>query len=135
ANSPRQHGLRRRVPHVAVRTRQKPNRTALRSPGAPMTLAAVSWPAGRPRVLVTDAWLANAGDAAIALVVDRIIRRAAPGAAVLHAAYQHELGAATYPQLSFVPALDALVGAEMAPPFPRVDPVAGRDLVAAADVV
>lgn len=73
------------------------------------------WPPGRPRVLVTDAWLANAGDGAIALAVDRMVHAAAPGAAVLHAAYQADLVGGAYPGLAFVPPLDALLGVEGAP--------------------
>ncbi len=51
-----------------------------------MTLGPDTWPAGSPRVLVTDCWLQNAGDAAIAVATQRLILDIAPGASVLHAA-------------------------------------------------
>lgn len=78
-----------------------------------------AWPAGRPRVLVTDAWLANAGDGAIAIAVDQMVRAVAPDAAVLHAAYQGEAVGRSYPDLELVPPLATLVGIEGAPPAPR----------------
>ncbi len=65
------------------------------------------WPAGRPRVLVTDGWLVNAGDAAIALAVDRLVRSVWPGSAVLHASYHADLVGDALPELTFVPPLDA----------------------------
>jgi polysaccharide pyruvyl transferase WcaK-like protein len=60
---------------------------------------------------VADAWLANAGDGAIALATDRRIRRLAPEAAVLHAAYQSDAVGGHYPELRFVPQLAVLTGA------------------------
>lgn len=68
------------------------------------------WPAGRPRILVADSWLANSGDGAISLATDRRIRAVAPEAAVLHAAYQSDLVGHLYPDLAFVPPLADLVG-------------------------
>jgi polysaccharide pyruvyl transferase WcaK-like protein len=59
---------------------------------------------------VTDAWLANAGDGAIALATHARLTRMAPGASILHAAYQADLVGDAYPQLSFVPPLAALLG-------------------------
>ena len=67
------------------------------------------WPAGRPRILVADSWLANGGDGAISLATDRRIREVAPDAAVLHAAYQSDLVGPDYPELAFVPPLADLV--------------------------
>jgi len=95
----------------------------------------LTWPAGRPRVLVTDGWLANAGDAAIALAVDRLVRTAAPGAAVLFAAYQHELCAADCPGLALVPPLDALLGISIAPRHAPLDAGSAEALVRGADLV
>jgi hypothetical protein len=92
-----------------------------------------AWPPGRPRVLVTDAWLANAGDGAIALATQRRIARVAPAAAVLHAAYQGDLLGRLYRELTVVPPLAALLATGVeASPWPAE---AGRQLVADADVV
>jgi len=95
-----------------------------------------SWPPGRPRILVTDVWLANAGDGAIALATDRRLRRLAPGAAILHAAYQADLVADAYPQLDLVPPLSGLLGVR--PWIPEMSgwgADAGERLVADADLV
>lgn len=94
------------------------------------------WPPGRPRILVTDAWLANAGDGAIALATERRLRRLAPGAAILHAAYQGDLLAAAYPDLALVPPLSALLGAYAAiPEMAGWDLRRGEALVDSSDVV
>jgi polysaccharide pyruvyl transferase WcaK-like protein len=69
-----------------------------------------AWPPGSPRILVTDAWLANAGDAAIAVALDDLLREIAPGAAVLHASYHHERIGPRLPGLRFVPPLEDLLG-------------------------
>jgi polysaccharide pyruvyl transferase WcaK-like protein len=89
----------------------------------------VTWPAGRPRILVTDCWLTNAGDAAIAVATQQLIERHAPGAAVLHAAYGSDHVGDRYPGLRLVPPLDALVGTRWS--GAGLDPglVAGADLV------
>jgi polysaccharide pyruvyl transferase WcaK-like protein len=89
----------------------------------------VTWPPGRPRILVTDCWLTNAGDAAIAVATQQLIERHAPGAAVLHAAYGSDLVGDRYRGLRFVPPLDALVGTRWS--GSGLDPglVAGADLV------
>ena len=94
------------------------------------------WPPGRPRILVADAWLANAGDGAIALATQERLARLAPGAAILHAAYQGDLLADRYPQLALVPPLAALLGvtAEI-PEMSGWDRHAGEAFVTAADVV
>ena len=95
-----------------------------------------SWPAGEPRVLVTDCSLPNAGDAAIALALGRMLRRISPGAAVLHAAYGGDLLAGRYPELPVVPPLDALLDMEGAPPTPASwNPSDGAALVRGADIV
>lgn len=95
-----------------------------------------TWPVGRPRVLVTDAWLANAGDAAIALATDRLVRAVAPRAAVLHATYQREILAAAYPELTMVPPLAALTGVSRGLPEAQGwDEERGASLVRGADVV
>jgi polysaccharide pyruvyl transferase WcaK-like protein len=95
-----------------------------------------AWPPGRPRILVTDAWLANGGDAAIALATQRRLARLVPGAAVLHAAYQGDLLAAELPELALVPPLAGLLG--VAPAIPEMagwSPEDADGIVAGADVV
>jgi polysaccharide pyruvyl transferase WcaK-like protein len=74
------------------------------------------WPAGRPRILVADAWLANAGDGAISLATDALIRQVSPGAAILHAAHQSDVLRHHYPSLDFVPPLAAILGVSPRPP-------------------
>ena len=94
----------------------------------------LGWPPGRPRVLVVDGWLGDAGEGATALAVDRMIRSVAPGAAVLHAArLGSELGG-LIPGLNFVPPLASLVGVGRAAPTGATF-AAGRDLVRGADLV
>src|SRR5947207_4952486 len=95
-----------------------------------------TWPQGRPRILVVDAWLANGGDGAIALATERRLRRLAPRAAVLHAAYQGDLLADSYPELELVPPLAGLLG--VTPSIPEMhgwDTAAAARIVAGADVV
>jgi hypothetical protein len=79
--------------------------------------ATAEWPSGRPRVLVTDGWLANAGDAAITLATDSLVRSVWPGAAVLHASYHVDLVAGAVPDLEFVPPLDTLLAVDGAEPM------------------
>jgi polysaccharide pyruvyl transferase WcaK-like protein len=94
------------------------------------------WPGGHPRILVTDAWLANAGDGAIALATQERLARLAPGAAILHAAYQGDIVGEHYPELALVPPLAGLLGVTPAIPEMRDwDPAAGRRIVAGADAV
>ncbi len=93
------------------------------------------WPAGRPRVLVADGWLANAGDAAIALAVDRLVRSVWPDAAVLHAAYHADLVGDQVPELAFVPPIDALLGVDGADPAPDAWAPYGERLVRDAELV
>jgi polysaccharide pyruvyl transferase WcaK-like protein len=93
------------------------------------------WPDGQaPRVLVTDCWLANAGDAAIAVATQQLIERIAPGAAVLHAAYGTAEMGQRYPDLRFVPPLEHLLGTRWMPSAPERAEVA-RAFVADADLV
>lgn len=96
-----------------------------------MTEPVPAWPVGAPRVLVTDCWLPNAGDAAVALAVDRMIRRIRPDASILHAAYGGELVADRYPSLTIVPPLDALLGVAGASSLP--DSWNARDAATLAD--
>ncbi|MBU4213387.1 MAG: polysaccharide pyruvyl transferase family protein, partial [Actinobacteria bacterium] len=91
----------------------------------------LTWPEGSPRVLVTDCWLPNAGDALIAVAMERAIRAVCPGAAVLHAAYGSEEVRARYPDLALVPPLDALLGTRWAPERAH----GGPELVDGADLV
>jgi polysaccharide pyruvyl transferase WcaK-like protein len=94
------------------------------------------WPGGHPRILVADAWLANAGDGAIALATQERLERIAPAAAVVHAAYQGDLLADAYPQLALAPPLAGLLG--VTPTIPEMrgwSDSAGEQLVSAADVV
>jgi polysaccharide pyruvyl transferase WcaK-like protein len=99
------------------------------APGAPR-----KWPPGQPRILATDAWLANAGDAAIALALERMLCELAPTGAVLHAAYQHDRIGPLLPELICVPPLEDLLGTPWAPPAPGWE-TAGSALVDAADLV
>lgn len=77
------------------------------------------WPPGRPRILVSDAWLANGGDAAIALATQERVQRLTPKAAVVHAAYQGDLLAEHLPELALVPPLAGLAG--VTPSIPELD--------------
>src|SRR5207244_1908884 len=101
-----------------------------------MTPPVLDWTAGRPRVLVGDGWLVNAGDAAIALAVDRLVRSVWPDAAVLHASYHADLVGDALPELAFVPPLDTLLGVDGADPMPDGWTTAdGERLVRDADLV
>jgi exopolysaccharide biosynthesis predicted pyruvyltransferase EpsI len=87
-------------------------------------------------VLVSDAWLTNAGDGAIALALDRLVRSVWPGAAVLHAAYQSELLGTYLDDLAFAPPLDALLGIKGADVLPAGwTAEAGDELVRGADLI
>jgi len=91
---------------------------------------ALKWSEGGPRVLFTDCWLQNSGDALIAVAMDRIVRQAVPGAHVIHAAYGVGQVGARYPGLTVVPPVDVLVGTRWAPGSAE-----GTDFVRDADVV
>ncbi len=94
------------------------------------------WPPGRPRILVTDAWLANAGDGAIALATQARLKRLSPGASVLHAAYQCDLLADEYPELALVPPLAALTAVTPGiPEYREWDKAAGDAILARAHAV
>lgn len=94
------------------------------------------WPSGRPRVLVTDGWLANAGDAAISLAMDGLVRSVWPDAALLHASYHADLVAGALPDLAFIPPLDALLGVDGAGPMrDGWTSTNGEHLVSSADLV
>ena len=95
-----------------------------------MTTAPLAWASGGPRVLLTDCWLQNAGDAAIAVAMQRIIRRAVPDAVIVHAAYGADAVAGRYDELEIVPPIDQLVGTRWAEGTAE-----GTEFVAAADVV
>ena len=83
---------------------------------------------------MTDAWLANAGDAALALATDAMIRAAVPAAAILHAAYHGaELGHHV-PSLRCTLPLEELLGTPWAPTAPGWEE-SGPALVAGADAV
>jgi polysaccharide pyruvyl transferase WcaK-like protein len=85
-------------------------------------------------VLVSDCWLTNAGDAAIALATDALVRRLAPGAAVVHTAYGADQVGDRYPDLAWAPPLEALVGTRWADPDTALGAV-GTGFVAGADLV
>jgi polysaccharide pyruvyl transferase WcaK-like protein len=93
------------------------------------------WPPGRPRVLVADAWLANAGDGAIALATEARLRRLAPEVAVLHAVYQGDLVGDAYPQLAIAPPLDGLLGVADVPEMDGYGAEQAEAVVAGADAV
>ena len=95
-----------------------------------MTTPPLAWASGGPRVLLTDCWLQNAGDAAIAVAMQRIIRRAVPDAVIVHAAYGADAVAGRYDELEIVPPIDQLVGTRWAEGTAE-----GTEFVAAADVV
>ena len=62
----------------------------------------------RPLILVTDGWLANAGDVAILLAMRHSLRRAIPGARIVFCAHHRELVGDRYPSLELAPPLDAV---------------------------
>ena len=84
-------------------------------------------------MLVSDAWLANAGDAAIATALQKIVLDLAPDAAVLHASYQHDLVGALIPALDVIPPLEALLGTPWSSPLAGWED--GLDLLRGADLV
>lgn len=92
------------------------------------------WQHGRPRVLVSDNWPANAGDMAIALALEQVVRTIAPDAEVIHATYLHD---AALPDLSHVrhtPPLEDLLGTRWRPPLEEWAG-AGEELVRSCDVL
>ena len=85
-------------------------------------------------MLATDAWLANAGDALIAVALDGMLREIAPKAAILHAAYQWDDFGPRIPVLNTVPPLEYLLGTPWMPPLPGYEQ-AGAQLVEEADAI
>lgn len=83
-----------------------------------------------------DAWLANSGDAAIALATVGLVRERAPQAAILLAAEHGDVVGSRYPELEICPPLSFLLGIEPAMPEGHgCDPAEARAIVADADVV
>jgi polysaccharide pyruvyl transferase WcaK-like protein len=67
-----------------------------------------------PTILVTDGWLANAGDAASYIATTRTLQQALPRARVAISAHHRSLVGHLYPELDLVPPLDALVSTSWA---------------------
>lgn len=90
-----------------------------------------------PLILITDGWLANAGDAASYIATTRSLQQALPGARVAISAHHRALVGSLYPELDLVPPLDALTGSSWA--WTTADDLAERDIiervVAEADLV
>ena len=63
-----------------------------------------------PVILVTDGWLANAGDVASYLATSRALKQAIPGVRVVFASHHRALVGDLYPELDLVPPLDVLAG-------------------------
>lgn len=81
----------------------------------------------RPTVLVTDGWLANAGDAASYIATTRSLQKQLPGARVAISAHHRALVGHLYPELDLVPPLDALLGSEW--PWTSQEDLAERDVI------
>lgn len=79
-----------------------------------------------PTILVTDGWLANAGDAASYIATTRSLKRLLPGVRVAISAHHRALVGHLYPELDLVPPLDALVGASW--PWTTREDLAERDV-------
>lgn len=86
----------------------------------------VSTPRG-PTILITDGWLANAGDAASYIATTRSLQRALPGARVAISAHQRRMVGHLYPELDLVPPLDALTGSTW--PWTTDEDSAERDVI------
>lgn len=80
-----------------------------------------------PTVLITDGWLANAGDAASYIATTRSLQRSVPGARVAVSAHHRALVGDLYPELDLVPPLDALVGSSW--PWTTSEDIAERDVI------
>lgn len=89
-----------------------------------------------PFILVTDGWLANAGDVASYLATVRALKQAIPGVRVASASHHRDLVGHLYPELNLAPPLDALAGVRW--PWTSDADLAERDaiegLVARADL-
>jgi len=94
-------------------------------------------PSAAPLILITDGWLANAGDAASYVATTRSLQQALPGARVAISAHHRALVGHLYPELDLVPPLDALTGSSWT--WTTDKDLAERDViervVAAADLV
>lgn len=82
-----------------------------------------------PLILVTEGWLANAGDAASYIATTRSLQRVLPGARVAISAHQRALVGALYPELDCVPPLDSLT--DISWPWTTEDDLAERDVLEA----
>ncbi|HET7507547.1 MAG TPA: polysaccharide pyruvyl transferase family protein [Solirubrobacterales bacterium] len=80
-----------------------------------------------PLVLVTEGWLANAGDGASYIATTRSLQRAMPGARVAISAHHRALVGGLYPELDLVPPLDALLGISF--PWTSEEDIAERGLL------
>lgn len=81
-----------------------------------------------PTILVTDGWLANAGDAASYIATTRALQRRLPGARVAISAHHRSLVGNLYPGLDLAPPLDALLGLRW--PWTTDEDVDERDVIA-----
>jgi polysaccharide pyruvyl transferase WcaK-like protein len=61
-------------------------------------------------ILITDGWLANAGDGASYIATTRSLQKALPGARVAISAHHRDLAGHLYPELDLVPPIDPLAG-------------------------
>jgi polysaccharide pyruvyl transferase WcaK-like protein len=88
-------------------------------------------------ILVTDGWLANAGDAAIYMAMRESLHGQLPGARIAFSCHHRDLVGDRYPELDQVPPLDPLAGVEW--PWTSKRDLAEREtieqLVEEADVV
>lgn len=71
-------------------------------------------PGRAPLILVTDGWLANAGDMAINIATSRSLQSEIPGARVVFASHHRSLVGDRYPELELAPPIDALAGVSWA---------------------
>jgi polysaccharide pyruvyl transferase WcaK-like protein len=92
------------------------------------------WPPGGPRILVSDSWLANAGDAAASLGTEAMLRTLFPDASIVHAAYQYEEIGPLLGELLCTAPLEDLIGTSWSPPAERWRETGPR-LVEDADAV
>jgi len=80
-----------------------------------------------PRILITDGWLANAGDAASYIATTRSLKQALPGARVAISAHHRALVSHLYPELDLVPPLDSVVGSSWT--WTSSDDIAERPII------
>lgn len=88
-------------------------------------------------ILVTDGWLANAGDAAIYMAMRESLQAELPGARIAFSCHHRDLVGDRYPELDQAPPLDSLAGVQW--PWTSERDLAEREtierLVEEADVV